>query len=271
MSLMEPSFDPTVFTKNRTRLLEHAVARQFFDAVVRAADGLGLLSDEHFTVDGTLIEAAASLKSFRPRDEPPNQGSGGTPSNRWVDFHGEQRSNATHESRTDPEALLAKKGPGKEARLAYAGHALMENHNGLLVDFQVTQATGTAERDTVPRLIDEARDDGFRPRTLGADKGYDTKACVADLRARDVTPHVAQNTSGRRSAIDGRTTRHAGYAISQRIRKRVEEIFGWMKTTGGFRRTRYVGLDKTRMAGYLVASAYNLIRMVRLLAAAEPA
>jgi len=271
MSLMEPSFDPTVFTKNRTRLLEHAVARQFFDAVVRAADGLGLLSDEHFTVDGTLIEAAASLKSFRPRDEPPNQGSGGTPSNRWVDFHGEQRSNATHQSRTDPEALLAKKGPGKEARLAYAGHALMENHNGLLVDFQVTQATGTAERDTVPRLIDEARDDGFRPRTLGADKGYDTKACVADLRARDVTPHVAQNTSGRRSAIDGRTTRHAGYAISQRIRKRVEEIFGWMKTTGGFRRTRYVGLDKTRMAGYLVASAYNLIRMVRLLAAAEPA
>jgi len=272
MSLMEPSFDPTVFTKNRKRLLEHAVARQFFDAVVRAADGLGLLSDEHFTVDGTLIEAAASLKSFRPRDEPPNQGSeGGTPSNRWVDFHGEQRSNATHQSRTDPEALLAKKGPGKEARLAYAGHALIENHNGLLVDFQVTQATGTAERDVVPRLIDEAREDGFRPRTLGADKGYDTQACVADLRERNVTPHVAQNTSGRRSAIDGRTTRHAGYASSQRIRKRVEEIFGWIKTTGGFRRTRYVGLDKTQMAGYLVASAYNLIRMVRLLVAVEPA
>jgi transposase len=272
MSLIEASFDPTVFTKNRQRLLKHDVARQFFDEVVRQADGLGLLSDEHFTVDGTLIEAAASLKSFRPKDEPPSQGSGGgTPSNRWVDFHGEQRSNATHQSTTDPEARLAKKSAGQAARLAYAGHALMENHNGLLVDFQVTQATGTAERDAVPALIDQARERGFRPRTLGADKGYDTKACVADLRQRQVSPHVAQNTSGRRSAIDGRTTRHAGYVISQRIRKRVEEIFGWLKTTGGFRRTRYVGLDKTQMAGYLVGSAYNLVRMVRLLAAAQAA
>ena len=272
MSLMEPSFDPTVFTKNRQRLLRHDVARQFFDEVVLQADGLGLLSDEHFTVDGTLIEAAASLKSFRPKDEPPHQGSdGGTPSNRWVDFHGEKRSNATHQSRTDPEARLAKKSAGQAARLSYAAHALMENHNGLLVDFQVTQATGTAERDVVPDLIDQARERGFRPATLGADKGYDTKACVAELRERDVTPHVSQNTSGRRSAIDGRTTRHAGYAISQRIRKRVEEIFGWMKTTGGFRRTRYLGLDKTQMAGYLVASAYNLVRMVRLLATTEPA
>lgn len=272
MTLMEPSFDPTVFTKNRQRLLKHDVARQFFEEVVRQADSLGLLSDEHFTVDGTLIEAAASLKSFRPKDEPPNQGSdGGTPRNPWVNFHGEQRSNATHQSRTDPEALLAKKGRGREARLAYAGHALMENHNGLLVDFQLTQATGTAERDVVPKLIDHARERGFHPQTLGADKGYDTQACVADLRERNVTPHVTQNTSGRRSAIDGRTTRHTGYAISQRIRKRVEEIFGWLKTTGGFRRTRYVGLAKTHMAGYLVASAYNLVRMVRLVAAADPA
>jgi transposase len=272
MTLMEPSFDPTVFTKNRKRLLEHDVARQFFDEVVLQADGLGLLSDEHFTVDGTLIEAAASLKSFRPKDEPPGQGSaGGTSSNRWVNFHGEKRSNATHQSTTDPEALLAKKGTGREARLAYAAHALMENHNGLLVDFQLTQATGTAERDAVTELIDQARERGFRPKTLGADKGYDTKACVADLRDRNVTPHVTQNTSGRRSAIDGRTTRHAGYAISQRIRKRIEEIFGWMKTTGGFRRTRYLGLDKTQMAGYLVASAYNLVRIVRFVAAAVPA
>jgi hypothetical protein len=240
--------------------------------VVRQADGLGLLSDEHFTVDGTLIEAAASLKSFRPKDEPPKHGSeSGTSSNRWVNFHGEQRSNATHQSTTDPEALLAKKGRGKEARLAYAGHALMENHNGLLVDFQLSQATGTAERDAVPELIDQARARGFRPQTLGADKGYDTRACVADLRARQVTPHVSQNTSGRRSAIDGRTTRHVGYAISQRIRKRVEEIFGWMKTIGGFRRTRYLGLDKTQLAGYLVATAYNLVRMVRLVASATPA
>jgi transposase len=272
MSLMEPSFDPTVFTKNRQRLLKHAVARQFFDEVVRQADGLGLLSDEHFTVDGTLIEAAASLKSFRPKDEPPSHGdAGGTSSNRWVNFHGEQRSNQTHQSTTDPEALLAKKGRGKEARLAYAGHALMENHNGLLVDFQLSQATGTAERDAVPRLIDEVRERGFRPQTLGADKGYDTQACVADLRERKVTPHVTQNTSGRRSAIDGRTTRHAGYAISQRIRKRVEEIFGWMKTIGGFRRTRYRGLERTQLAGYLVATAYNLVRMVRLVASAAPA
>jgi hypothetical protein len=212
------------------------------------------------------------LKSFRPKDEPPSQeADGGTASNRWVNFHGEKRSNQTHQSTTDPEALLAKKGKGKEARLAYAGHALMENHNGLLVDFQLSQATGTAERDAVPALIDQARERGFRPGTLGADKGYDTKACVADLRERKVTPHVAQNTSGRRSAIDGRTTRHAGYAISQRIRKRVEEIFGWMKTVGGFRRTRYLGLEKTQSAGYLVATAYNLVRMVKLVASTTPA
>jgi len=189
-----------------------------------------------------------------------------------VNFHGEKRSNETHHSRTDPEALLAKKGKGKEARLSYMGHALMENHHGLLVDFQLSQATGTAERDAVPGLIDEARERGFRPGTLGADKGYDTKGCVADLRERNVTPHVTQNiTKVRRSAIDGRTTRHARYAISQRIRKRVEEIFGWMKTVGGFRRTRHVGLDKTQMAGYLVATAYNLVRMVRLVASTTPA
>jgi transposase len=272
MSLMEPSFDPTVFTKNRRRLLEHDVARQFFDEVVRQAAELELLSDEHCTVDGTLIEAAASLKSFRPKDEPPSErGDGGSASNRWVNFHGEKRSNETHQSTTDPEALLAKKGKGKEARLSFMGHALMENRHGLLVDVQLSQATGTAERDAVPDLIEQARERGFRPQTLGADKGYDTKDCVADLRTRQVRPHVAQNTSGRRSAIDGRTTRHAGYAISQRIRKRVEEIFGWMKTVGGFRRTRYIGLEKTQLAGYLVATAYNLVRMVRLVASATPA
>ena len=151
------------------------------------------------------------------------------------------------------------------------GHALMENRHGLLVDFQLSQATGTAERDAVPELIEQARERGFRPRTLGADKGYDTKDCVADLRKRQVRPHVAQNISGRRSAIDGRTTRHAGYAISQRIRKRVEEIAGWMKTFSGFRLTRYIGLEKTQLAGYLVATAYNLVRMVRLVASATPA
>jgi transposase len=272
MGLMEPSFDPTVFTKNRHRLLKHDVAQQFFDEVVRQAAGLGLLSDEHFTVDGTLIEAAASLKSFRPKDKPPSdEPPPDDPGNPTVNFRGERRSNATHQSTTDPEARLAKKGKGKEAHLAFTGHALMENRNGLLVDFQLSQATGTAERDAVPDLLEQARSRGFRPRTLGADKGYDTKDCVADLRTRKVTPHVTQNTSGRRSAIDKRTTRHVGYAISQCIRKRVEEIFGWMKTFGGFRRTRYRGLERTQLAGYLVATAYNLVRMVRLVTATAPA
>jgi transposase len=265
MQLMEPSFDQTTFSKNRQRLLKHEVAQRFFDAVVRQADALGLLSDEHFTVDGSLIEAAASLKSFRPKDGPP---SGGLPpddrGNPTVNFRGERRSNATHQSTTDPEARLAKKGRGKEAHLAYMGHALMENRHGLLVDFAMSQATGTAERDLAPQLIDQARQRGFHPRTLGADKSYDTVECVAALRRRGVTPHVAQNTSGRRSAIDGRTTSWSGYDTSQRIRKRVEEIFGWMKTFGGFRRTRYRGLARSQLAGYLVAAAYNLVRMARL-------
>jgi transposase len=271
MGLMEPSFDPTVFTKNRRRLLKHEVAQRFFDEVVRQAAGLGLLSDAHFTVDGTLIEAAASLKSFRPKDTPPSDTPPDDPGNPTVNFHGERRSNATHQSTTDPEARLAKKGKGKEAHLAFMGHALMENRHGLLVDFQLTQATGTAERDAVPELIEQARERGFHPRTLAADKGYDTQACVADLRQRKVAPHVTQNTSGRRSAIDRRTTRHVGYAVSQRIRKRVEEIFGWMKTVGGFRRTRYRGLARTQLAGYLVATAYNLVRMVRLVSSATAA
>ena len=266
MGLIEPSFDPTVFTKNRQRLLKHEVAQRFFDEVVRQATGLGLLSDEHFTVDGTLIDAAASLKSFRPKDGPPSSSPPDDPGNPTVNFHGQRRSNTTHQSTTDPEALLAKKGRGKEARLSFMGHALMENRNGLVVDFQLTQATGTAERDMAPKLVDEARERGFHPRTLAADKSYDTRDCVAELRQRQVTPHVAQNTSGRRSAIDRRTTRHVGYAISQCIRKRIEEIFGWMKTVGGFRRTRYRGLERTQLAGYLVATAYNLVRMARLAA-----
>lgn len=240
------------------------MARQFFDAVVRGADQRGLLSDEHFTVDGTLIEAAASLKSFRPKAQPPSAERPDDPGNPTVNFRGERRSNTTHQSTTDAEARLARKGKGKEAHLAFAGHALMENRHGLLLDFQVSQASGTAERDAVPVLVDQARERGFQVRTLGADKGYDTQACVAELRERNVTPHVAQNRSGRRSAIDGRTTRHPGYAVSQRIRKRVEEIFGWMKTVGGRRRTRYVGLWRTQLAGYLVAAAYNLVRMARL-------
>lgn len=265
MNLIEPSFDPTVFTKNRERLLRHGVGQQLFDEVVVEAYERKLLSDEHFTVDGTLIEAAASLKSFKPRDGVPPSGPIDDPGNPSVDFHGEKRSNATHQSTTDPEARLFRKGKGKEAKLVFMAHAMMENRNGMLVDLQVTEATGTAERDEAPVLLDEARERGFHPRTLGGDKNYDTQDCVAALRSHGVTPHVAQNTSGRASAIDGRTTRHDGYAVSQRIRKRVEEIFGRMKSVGGFRRTRYKGLDRTGLAGYLVATAYNLVRMARLI------
>ena len=265
MQLMESSFDPTVFTKNRKRLLEHWVGRQLFDEVVAEAYDRGLLSDEHFTVDGTLIEATASLKSFKPRDGEPPEPTDDDPGNPTVDFHGEKRSNATHQSTTDGEARLYRKGKGKEAKLVFMAHALMENRSGMLVDFQVTQATGTAERDAVPVLLDQARERGFHPKTLGADKAYDTKGCVAAMRRRGVTPHVAQNTSGRSSAIDRRTTHHPGYPISQRLRKRVEEIFGWMKPVGGFRRTRYKGTDRTGLAGYLVGTAYNLVRMAKLL------
>ena len=270
MQLMERSFDATVFTKNRQRLLEHRVGQQLFDEVVLAADRRSLRSDEHFTVDGTLIEAAASLKSFKPRagDPPPDDGDRGNPS---VDFHGDRRANATHQSATDPEARLFRKGKGKEARLVFMAHALMENRNGLLVDFLVSEATGTAERDAVPVLLAGARDRGFHPRTLGGDKGDDTRGCVGAMRARGVTPHVAHNTNGRSSAIDGRTTRHRSYALSQRLRKRVEEIFGWMKTVGGFPRTRYRGLDRTGLAGYLVGTAYHLVRMARLITAETPA
>jgi len=263
MDPIEPSFDPTVFTKNRERLLKHEVGQQLFDEVVGRAHARGLLSDEHFTVDGTLIEAAASLKSFEPKDGAP-PATDGDPGNPSVNFRGEKRSNKTHQSTTDPDARLMRKGKGKEARLVFMGHALMENRHGLLVDFQVTHATGTAERDMVPVLLDQAKERRFHPKTLGGDKNYDTRDCVADMRERRVTPHVARNTSKRRSAIDGRTTRHPGYAISQRIRKRVEEVFGWMKTVGGFRRTRYRGLDRTGLAGYLVATAYNLVRLSRL-------
>src|SRR5215210_8059407 len=268
MNLMEPSFDATTFTKNRQRLLEHDLGQRLFDEVVARARAEGLLSDEHFTVDGTLIEANASLKSFRPRDGEPPAAPPDDPGNPTVNFHGEHRSNATHQSTTDPAARLMKKGKGKEAKLVFLAHALMENRNGLLVDFQLSEATGRAEREAVPILLDAAQARGFHPQTLGSDKNYDTRECVADQRERGVTPHVAQNT-GRRggSAIDGRTTRHPGYAVSQRIRKRVEEIFGWMKTIGGFRRTRFRGLVRTSLAGYLVGTAYNLLRMGRLLTA----
>src|SRR5215207_7589196 len=265
MDPIEPSFDPTVFTKNRQRLLAHEVGQQPFDEVVGRAHARGLLSDEHFTVDGTLIEAAASLKSFKPKEGGP-PATDDDPGNPSVDFRGEKRSNKTHRSTTDPDARLMRKGKGKEARLVFMGHALMENRHGLLVDFQVTHATGTAERDMVPTLLDEAKERRFQPKTLGGDKGYDTQDCVDDMRERRVTPHVAQNTNGRRSAIDGRTTRHPGYAVSQRKRKRVEEIFGWMKTVGGLRKLRHRGGPLVTWIFTFTAAAYNLIRLRTLLA-----
>jgi transposase len=264
MDPIEPSFDPTVFTKNRERLLKHEVGQQLFDEVVGRAHARGLLSDEHFTVDGTLIEAAASLKSFRRKDAPADQAPPDDPGNPTVDFPGEKRAGTTHRSTPDPEARLSRKGEGKEAKRSFPGPALMENRHGLLVDFEVTEASGTAERDAVPTRLTRAKERRFRPKTLGGDKNYDTRDCVAAIRDCKVTPPVARNTTHRRSAIDGRTTRHPGYAVSQRIRKRVGEISGWLKTIGGLRRTRYRGIARTGLAGHLVATAYNLGRLSRL-------
>jgi transposase len=260
LNMDEPVWDVTVFTKNRERLLEADVARQFFELVVEQARERNLMSDEHFTVDGTLLEACASLKSFKKVGEepaPPDD-----PSNPMVDFHGESRSNKTHESTTDPDALLARKGNGKEAKLSYSGHVLMENRNGLVADVEVLQAHGTAERDAALVMMESLP--GDQPVTVGADKNYDTKDFVAESRNLKVTPHVAQNNKGRRSAIDGRTTRHAGYLISQRKRKRVEEIFGWMKTVGGMRKLRHRGLHLVGWMFTFAAAAYNLVRIRNL-------
>jgi IS5 family transposase len=263
LDLSEASFDHSTFSRNRARLLEHDVARQFFARVVAQAHSLQLLSDEHFTVDGTLVEAWASLKSFKRKGQQSSQPPG-DPGNPTVNFHREHRSNLTHQSTTDPEAMLAKKGPGKEAKLCYSANALMENRNGLLIAFAVEPADGYAERKSACAMLDMELP-GSRRITLGADKGYDSRAFVASCRALKVTPHLARNEArAGGSALDGRTVRHAGYAASQRVRKRVEEIFGWMKTVGGLRKTRYRGLDRTQLHAYWVAAAYNLLRIARL-------
>lgn len=266
MGIEDASFDHSTFSQNRERLLEHDVARQFFITVMSQAQSAGLTSNEHFSVDGSLIDAWASVKSFRRRDDddetPPDD-----KGNPTVNFHGDKRSNATHESKTDPEAKLARKGVGKEARLSYSLNGLMENRNGLLVDLIVLPADGYAERDGALAML-EGSVPGSHRLTLGADKGYDTKDFIADCRALNVTPHVAQTSdSRRRSAIDRRTTNWDGYALSQRVRKRIEEIWGWMKTVGGFRKTRFKGRQRTELAAYLVGAAYNLMRMARLTAA----
>lgn len=246
---------PTVFTKNRDRLLEGEVAEAFFEQVLEAARQRKLLSDEHFTVDGTLIEAWASLKSFQKK-EGPQSDRDDDPSNPTVNFHGEKRKNDTHESTTDPESRLYTKSSGQAAKLSYMGHVLMENRNGLLVDARLTQATGTAERETSLEMLEDLG--GLQLVTVGADKGYDTQGFVDSCRDLSVTPHVAQK---QRSAVDGRTTRHAGYAISQRVRKRVEESFGWMKTIGLMHKTRHRGRRRVGWMFVFTAAAYNLVRI----------
>jgi transposase len=261
LNMDEGVWDVTVYTKNRDRLLKADVAKQFFQLVVEQARQLDLISDDHFTVDGTLLEACASLKSFKKKesgdDAPPDD-----PGNPTVNFHGEKRSNQTHESTTDREARLARKGAGKEAKLSYSGHVLMENRNGLVTEVEVKLATGTAEREAALEMMEAVA--GDQRVTVGADKAYDTKGFVEQARELNVTPHVAQNNKGRKSAIDGRTTRHDGYAISQQKRKRVEEIFGWMKTVGGMRKLRHRGLELVGWMFTFAAAAYNLVRIRNL-------
>jgi transposase len=268
LGMDDPVWVPTVFSKNRDRLLEGEIAEAFLKRVLDQARKHQLLSNEHFTVDGTLIEAWASHKSFRRKDKPPSDTTPpDDPGNPTVSFQGEKRSNATHESKTDPDARLYKKNHGAEARLAYLGHALMENRNGLVVDTRVTLATGRAEREAAIEMLEELP--GSQRVTVAGDKGYDTKDFVASARGLGATPHVAQNASARRSsALDSRTTRHPGYAISQRARKRVEEVFGWMKTVGLLRKTRHKGVDRVGWTFTFTAAAYNLVRMRNLLAAA---
>jgi transposase len=263
----DPVWNATVFCKNRDRLLDGDIAAKFFASVLNLPQVRKLLSSEHFSVDGTLIEAWASMKSFVPKDggDPPSgkgQGSGGRNAER--SFHGEKRKNDTHFSTTDPDARLFRKGSGKEAKLCHMGHLMTENRNGLIVDARLTEANGTAERATALDMIE----DNARPgSTVGGDKNYDTADFVAGCRERGCTPHVSQNNTNRRSAIDARTTRHPGYRISTIKRKRIEEPFGWMKTVGGLRKTRHRGRGLVEWFFVLTAVAYNLIRIPKLLAA----
>ena len=262
LSMDAPVWDVTVFTKNRDRLLEGDIAQGFLLAMLADPRIKPLLSTEHFSVDGTMIEAWASTKSFHSKD------GGGPPSgsgrNGEQNFRNQKRSNETHRSVTDPDARLYRKGDGQPAKLCYLGHILMENRNGLIVDAELTQATGWAERAAAEAMIETTAPMGGV--TLGADKAYDTRAHVTHLRRLGVTPHVAQNQTNRRSAIDGRTTRHPGYAISQSIRKRIEEPFGWMKAADGFRQTKHRGRERVGWMFIIRVAAYNLIRLPRLLA-----
>jgi len=263
LNMDEAVWVPTVFTKNRDRLWEGDIAEKFFQAVLTQARVTAWLSDEHFSVDGTLIEAWASHKSFQRKGQPappPDD-----PGNPTVNFHGEERRNDTHESTSDPDARLARKSGGHEAKLAYCGNVMIENRHGLVVDTELLRCNGTAERDAAMLMAE--RVDGTDRITLGADKGYDTHDFVKEMRGMNVTPHVTQNEKRPGgSAIDGRTTRHPGYQVSQRKRKRIEEVFGWIKTVGMLRKTRHRGLETVRWVFTFTAAAYNLVRMRNLTA-----
>jgi IS5 family transposase len=260
MGLEERSFDHSTFSKNRARLIEHAIAKGFFAGAVRQARAQQLLCDEHFTVDGTLIESWASFKSLKRKDgKAPKSGSDGTG---MVDFKGEKRSDATHESSTDPEAKLMRKGNGQPAKLSFGTHGLMENRSGLLIDVLISDSTLFEPKAALPMLY-RRRQARRGLRTLGGDKGYYNEGFVAWLRGRNISPHLARIEGRSAPGLDGRTTRHQSYAISQRKRKRIEEIFGWMNSVGGLRRSRFVGIDKTQLAAYMVGAAYNLLRMAR--------
>ncbi|QHO75450.1 IS5/IS1182 family transposase [Bradyrhizobium sp. CCBAU 051011] len=265
LSADDTVWDATVFCKNRDRLLDGDIAAKFFASVLNLPQVSKLLSSEHFSVDGTLIEAWASMKSFVPKDgdgrPPAAKGSGGRNAER--DFHGEKRKNDTHSSNTDPDARLFRKGAGKEAKLCHMGHLMTENRNGLIVDARLTEANGTAERTTALDMIEDNAKPGS---TVGGDKNYDTADFVAGCRERGCTPHVSQNNANRRSAIDARTTRHPGYRISTIKRKRIEEPFGWIKTVGGLRKTRHRGRGLVEWFFVLTATAYNLVRIPKILA-----
>jgi transposase len=261
MPIDAQAFDATTFSKNRRRLLDHEIGDRFFAAVVAQAKLRRYVSSDHFSVDGTLLEAWASHKSFQPKDGPPTSPPAGR--NAEVDFHGQRRTNETHASTTDPEARMARKSFATAAKLSYAGHLLMEHRNALIVDIELTQATGYAERDTALEML--ARLPATkRRRTLAGDKAYDTRVFVADLRDMNITPHLAPNTTRQRSTIDGRTTRHEGHAISQRIRKRIEEPFGWIKTIAGGRKLRYIGKQRNRAWFLMSGAVYNILRIAAL-------
>lgn len=268
LDLESGGLDQSNFSRLRERLVQTAIARRFFDEVVRLARKDKLLSSDHFTVDGTLIDAWASFKSFKRKDDdqPPKPGDG----TGMVDFKGEKRTNATHRSTTDPEAKLMRKGNGQPAKLSYGGHVLMENRSGLCVDLLITDAT-LAEHQAARQLLTRARRRKIHPKTLGADKGYHVKDFVKHLREHKIRPHIARIEGRKTPGLDGRTTRTEGYKVSQRKRKRVEEIFGWLKTVGGMRKTRFIGEAKTQIAAYLSAAAYNLLRIAKLQTAGSAA